>query len=176
MMKSKQLNFYLHPDDTNEIDLYIEQNGLVLLGNPSPNKELIVLPSVSEKKSNFYELKLSKFITTKESLKSIKTRYVESQNHYTIDLMDSPVIEIILSYLKTEENSLFRGRLYYTSDLVQNEKLIQKSDQFLKEAENLFKWFRKKFKNPTIRGYEGFIISKNVLNWMQISNGKLVMN
>jgi hypothetical protein len=51
-----------------------------------------------------------------------------------------------------------------------------KNPEFLKNADDFFKWIRKNFKNAKLPGYEGLLVSENAAKWVKETGGELVLN
>ncbi len=176
-MSSSQINFYLMPEDAMEVDRYLQQNGLILLAQPMPDCKLISVDSVQAVQYKDWKIRSVKYIVRAEDKEKIKIEFVETQNHYIIDVLNSPVIEFWFpSFLNNEKRK--RGRVYYVKTFLDKEskKEILKSPDFLKVAENYFKWIRKNFKNVKLPGYENFLVSERTANWIKESGGQLAIN
>ncbi|MCB1179424.1 MAG: hypothetical protein KDK36_17715, partial [Leptospiraceae bacterium] len=94
-MKGKQINFYLLNSEIQEIDNYLLNQEISILGIPMPSTKLNFLNSILEPSPSFM-----KFLTLKKWGNRIKTRYIEEQNYYLIDIFNSPVIEFSLPFQK----------------------------------------------------------------------------
>lgn len=174
-MNSRQINFYLTPEDFMEIEKYLKDHNLLLIGKPSPDKNLLFTESLLSEYSGSIQLRGHKYIIRKEDLDSIVLKYVEAQKHYVVDVMNSPVIEIWCSDIVNNEKKL--DRIYYVKEsLIKNPLTTHlKSPEFLKMADEFFKWFRKQFKNAKLQGYENDIVSPACALWV-LSGGKLIKN
>ena len=114
---------------------------------------------MNSRQINFY---LTPEDIRKEDIESVILKYVESQNHYVIDVMNSPVIEIWCSDIVDNEKKM--DRIYYIKESLQKNPLVAnlKSPEFLKIADEFFKWFRKQFKNVKHNeNYDDVTTSKN---------------
>ena len=165
------------PDDAVEVDRYLQQNGLILLAQPMPDCKLISVDSVQAVQYKDWNIRSVKYIARAEDKEKIKVEFVESQKHYIIDVLNSPVIEIWFpSFLNNEKRK--RGRVYYVKTYLDKEskKEISKNPEFLKVAEDYFKWIHKNFKNVKLPGYENFLVSERTANWIKESGGQLAIN
>ena len=174
-MNSRQINFYLALDDIKKIDNYIKGNDLLLIGKPSPDKNLLFADSLLSEYSGNQKLRGHKYILRREDIESVILNYVDTQKHYVIDVMNSPVIEIWCSNLTN--GSKKSDRIYYIKDTLLKEPLrtVPKSPEFLQMADDFFKWFRKEFHNAKLPGFEHDIVSLACANWVS-SGGQLVKN
>ncbi|HRG48687.1 MAG TPA: hypothetical protein PLG41_20950, partial [Leptospiraceae bacterium] len=97
-------------------------------------------------------------------------RYIDTQKYFTIDILDSPVIEF--SQPGYYNNTIkMRGRVYYTKAAIGNGN-APKNELFLKMADNFFKWIRKNFKNVKLKGYEGFLVTERTNAWLNVSQDR----
>jgi len=174
-MNSRQINFYLALDDIKKIDNYIKENDLLLIGKPSPDKNLLFADSLLSDYSGNHKLRGHKYILRREDIESVILNYVDTQKYYVIDVMNSPVIEIWCSNLSGESKK--SDRIYYIKDALLKEPLrtVPKSSEFLQMADDFFKWFRKEFHNAKLPGFEHDIVSLACANWVS-SGGQLVKN
>ena len=176
-MNSSQINFYLMPEDAIEIDKYIRQSNLILLAQPMPDCNLVLVDSVQALEYKDWKIRSVKYIARAEDKEKIKVEFVNTQNHYVIDVLNSPVIEIWFpSFLNNEKRK--RGRVYYVKTYLDKEskKEVLKNPEFLRIAEDYFKWIRKNFKNVKLPGYENFLVSERTANWIKESGGQLAIN
>jgi hypothetical protein len=176
-MKSSQINFYLMPEDAVEVDRYLQKNGLILLAEPMPDSNLLSIDSLQYLQWKDWKIRSVKYIARIEDKDKIKIEFVESQNYYTIDVLNSPVIEIWFPSFTTSEKRK-RGRVYYVKTFFDkvSQREISKHPEFLDTAENFFKWIRKNFKNAKLPGYENFLVSERTANWVKESGGELALN
>ncbi len=174
-MNSRQINFYLALDDIKKIDNYIKENDLLLIGKPFPDKNLLFADSLLSDYSGNHKLRGHKYILRREDAESVILNYVDTQKHYVIDVMNSPVVEIWCSNPTGESKK--SDRIYYIKDALLKEPLrtVPKSPEFLHMADDFFKWFRKQFKNAKLPGFEHDIVSFACADWVS-SGGQLVKN
>jgi hypothetical protein len=174
-MNSKQINFYLAQDDIKRIENYIKDNDLLLIGKPSPEKKILFADSLLSEYSGIHKLRGHKYIVRPEDVDLVILKYINAQNHFVIDVMNSPVVEIWCSNITDESKK--PDRIYYIKDaLLKNpSRTIPKSPEFLKMADDLFRWFRNNFKNSKLPGFEKDIVSPAVAEWVQ-SGGRLIRN
>lgn len=174
-MNSRQINFYLALDDIKKIDNYIKENDLLLIGKPSPDKNLLFADSLLSDYSGNHKLRGHKYILRREDIESVILNYVDTQKYYVIDVMNSPVVEIWCSNPTGESKK--SDRIYYIKDALLKEPLrtVPKSSEFLQMADDFFKWFRKEFHNAKLPGFEHDIVSFACADWVS-SGGQLVKN
>jgi len=149
-MSAKQINFYISPNDIEEINIYLQQNKLISIARQmSTNKLQKQIPNSEGgfcyllKAEDENKLKISKL----------------TENLFFIDETFSPVIEFWISNYNSNILELGRGRFYYNIGYYENNKWIEKDINFCNTAKELFNWFRKNFKNQKIEEYSGFHIT-----------------
>ena len=104
------------PEDWEIVERYIQDTGLLLLASPSPTEQLRIVSSVSPNSNS--EFKIHKyFIALKKDEEKIICKFVEKQNHYTIDESNSPVVEILVPFYQNHLDKLNRGRFYYSKEI-----------------------------------------------------------
>jgi len=152
MNRSKQINFFLTEQELNRLLVYLVNNDWLICENKTPNSSLKRIDSFSEKGLSF--------LVPKGMENNVVVKFIENQNYYTINTSQSCAIEFYPSKFDAETNTIRRGRLYYeffTYNLTEND--IRKPDEFLKKADELFKWFKKQFKDAKLPDYKGFFVS-----------------
>lgn len=93
-----------------------------------------------------------------------------------MEISQSPVIEFL--YPQMEPDVLRPGRLYFVKDYLDKIEMKEKmkAESFISAAEDLFKWFRKTFKNNTkLNDYEGYYISERAFEWKEQTGKKLLL-
>jgi len=166
---SPQINFYLMPNDILEIEEYIKKSGLLIIKDDSPTAQLCMLNSLTEND----DLKKLLFLPKHEG--KVVTWYVESQKFYAIDILFSPVIEFFHPYYDFAEKIMRTGRFYYTKGYYDaNGVWVEKDAVFLKAADDLWRWFKKHFKNTKLM--PPLWVTPRVADWVQNEGGKLLVN
>jgi len=155
------------PQDVAELDKYLNENGWIILADRMPDKKLIIRDKLQNSNS------LKSFFCLENQIEQIKCEYIPEKNIYWIVEMQSPVVEYIKASFDKNENTIRRGRIYYKKEsLSDDEKTIeQRNDEFLHKAEQLFKWFKKTFKNQKINSFH---TTKRTSEWLQLGKGKLI--
>ncbi len=173
-MKSRQINCYLTLDDIVEIEKYLKEKNLEILATPSRAKNISIINNLNTIDDNFLSLKKHIILNNQKQL--VMSHYIENQNYYLIDVTKNPVIEFWQPYFNASQKILRRGRLYYVKEYYDQEGLIcEKNPEFLKMADDFFKWFRKNFKQQKIEGYQGLHVTKRANDFMK-QGGKLPLN
>jgi hypothetical protein len=77
-------------------------------------------------------------------------RYLESQNKYVVNESQSPVIEYFKSFYNISTNEIRRGRIYFEKMMFIDNEFIPKNEEIILKVEELFKWYKKHFRNAKI--------------------------
>ena len=160
----RQINFYLMPKDILELNEYLKQNKWIVFSAKQAKSKLEFVDSV----------KRIDFLLLEKHKEQVKMKFIEKQNHYSPDIILSPIIQFRNPPLDIEKKILRRGRVYYTKDFWQADKLIDKDEEFLKAAQKLFAWIRRHFKNT--KYVDGFLVSERAKQWAIENNGYLPPN
>jgi hypothetical protein len=176
-MKSSQINFYLTPNDAEAINAYIHSNGWLIISQPMRENKLEFVDSILERVREGKEIQSFKYLVHKDDQDLVIIKHVPTQNHYLIDSSNSPVVEFWYPP-QNEKNVIRRGRVYYAKDYLDKAAKTEplKNPEFLKNADDFFKWIRKNFKNAKLPGYEGLLVSENAAKWVKETGGELVLN
>jgi hypothetical protein len=161
--KSKQLLFYLMPQEIHQIEAYLKEQNWVFLpsqGHQYPFEPLSHLADFT-------------IVSRPQDLGEMHTWAVPEKNKYAINYAESAVIQLIAPRLDTAQKKLKYGRLYYQKEYVQNNEIQSKNQDFLNAAEDFFKWFRKFFKKAALENYPNFYVSVQVKDWLQKEQGEL---
>ena len=176
VMKSSQINFYFTKEDILEIEEYIRERKMLIIPQPLYTKELNFSHSLTEYDGK--RIWSDKYLVLEKDKNSVITKYIDTQNYYLVDVLDSPVIEFSNCIIKN--NIMSRGRIYIVKNTYDKSGLsVDKPSEFLQTASELFKWIKKHFKPkntskyPPIPNMEGILISERVFDWMQTEKGNL---
>jgi len=156
---SSQINFYMMPEDVAELEQYIKQQGLLMIGYSNTENKPLILDTII----NLNELKA--FFILPEFLDMIKMNYYENRNLYIINEFVAPLIEYFKPFYSIEKNIMRTGRLYFEKYLFINNEFVLKDEKTILTANNLLKWYRKHFKNTKINCWHTtFRVSSTMLN------------
>jgi len=167
-MKSKQINFYMMPEDVAELDEYIKQQGLVIVAYSNSENHPKILDTIV----NLIE-PIAYFILPENS-NTIKLDYIESRKNYVVNCFYASCIEYRKTFYAVEENKMRPGKLYFNSMMYNlMEEWIEKDEQTILLAEKLFNWYRKHFKNTKINSE---FTTQRVANLVQQKRVELLLN
>ena len=180
-MKSKQINFFVLPEELHILHDYLVESGWAIapVELTAPSLEDVLL-------SDFDQLPIGEsvylFRTEDEENLQFEAYEVEVANEdgeiemetrYAIDQMVSPVIEWWLPEMEEQNKRLKRGRLFFVKSYFEGEENIEK-EEFTKEADKLFRWFRKHYPRVKFPELKSFHITEPVTQWMEREHGELV--
>ncbi len=165
-MKSKQLNFFITPEDRDSINIFLSKNNCYILvdkGNASSNE----LPKLEE---GIFQV----YLTKKEFIKNIRTLVTDNGVEY-IDNMISPVLQFNLGgFYPYNNNLLQRGRFYFIAGYYNNnENFVDKSSDFVNWSNTIIKSFRKEFLKKYTEE-STFLYSESAITWIKTNNAVLV--
>src|ERR1051326_3197739 len=108
-MNSKQINFFIIPDDLQQIVRFFEQKRILII------KRNTLLPEIVD-----YDLALNSekifqvYLSKVEFKNKISLNYLNAKNHYYVDDMRSDVIEFSIGgFYPYSDKELHRSRLYF---------------------------------------------------------------
>lgn len=172
-MRSKQINFFMMPEDVETFEAYLKgRKDTEFLGLPMYKQELRIVKSLLDKgKDMFFGL----FLASNFLLDKIVLKYIPKQDYYLIEDLTSPVIEFDRCFYDFKNKKIRRGRLYViTGYYADNGEWVMKEQRFLDWADEIFKWFRKTFRKQKLEGYEGFLVTPKTIKWVQEEGGDLL--
>ncbi|HVG17081.1 MAG TPA: hypothetical protein VM935_19065 [Chitinophagaceae bacterium] len=170
-MNSKQINFFLAPNDLNDVAVFFKEKGCHIL------KRRVDYPTnrvdydfVSNKEEIFQVYIYSSPFTDK-----IEFQYLEEEQYYYVDSLRSFCIEFgIGGFYPYSDKELHRSRFYYVHKYYNTEGiLISKEKKFINWADNIFKEFRKYFLTLS-QDFKGVYFSDKALELTKNYNAKLV--
>ncbi len=167
MKNSRQINFYLHDQDLLLLENYLQKIGFQFIADRMPTPTFIILNSLKRQKSEPQRLLVLANQTD-------KIQFLTSQTDHRIDQNISPIISVWVGGYHAEKNMFFRGRLFYQTHFLQDGEWQKHQEEFLKKAEQLFKWFKRHFIYQKEGIFTQCYTSEAVLQAIQKQNAKIV--
>lgn len=132
----RQIYFYLEPRDLVPFErALLEPGDTSILHHRSPNPEPRVVDSLVLEEGGQPWLFFS--LVRTEDMPAIVMRHVPAQQHWTIDVLRSPVVEF--SRGRFDGSALHRGRLYYVDSFYdEHGRSVTKGEPFRTWAKALF--------------------------------------
>lgn len=140
-MKSKQVNFYLTPNDQKLLMSKInEVVSYVVASEITRNRNIKFLNDTNITRMGEERLRIC--LTRPEDVDKIVLKHIEKQGYSIIDDIRSPVIQFSRCYYK--DGLLRRGRFYFISGYYNDDReFYLKEDSFIKWADMILKLTRK---------------------------------
>jgi len=160
-----QINFFLHPADTQALLHRLEVvEDFTIINRRSYDGEPAILKNFDHKLDGHDWLYFD--LVRSDDLKRVVLRHVPEQGYWIVDVLDSPVIEFSKCFF--DGTILRRGRVYYTSSYYKGGELVSKSEAFLSWAKKIFAATRKGLSRKN-SGY----IGPSADQWL-VNGGRLV--
>lgn len=135
----RQFQVYLLPSDAaNLVELIRQQVGLSLLASRTPTPNRIEIETPIRINAGFARVDC---LLAPDDSAVVKIEHLEKQNQWTVNTLFSEVIEFNGCHF--DERTLKRGRLFYDKGFYLDELWLEKSINFLKWAELVFKVAKK---------------------------------
>jgi hypothetical protein len=169
-MNSKQINFYITPDNLPEIDnFFMAKESVIVRGDVTlPNIALYDLTTAYKEKI------FQAYLTKKYFLNSIYFKKLDSKDYYYLYEVSSLVVQFSLGgFCPYNNKELHRSRLYYICKYYDDSgKFVSKPKEFIEWADDIIRDFKKQFlkKEPK---YSKELFSEQCLKWIEENNAKL---
>ena len=138
-MKSKQLNFFITPDDKNNMESFFKYHDCLFIRNNIKSAKIDL--DISFEKESIFQFFLSKENFKKE----IFFKQIEDKSYY-VDVIRSFVIEFdVGGFYPYSNKELHRGRFYCVTSFYNNGSVANKDGDFIKWIKKIFKLFPKEF-------------------------------
>lgn len=168
-MSSKQLNFFITPEDYSRINEFIiQQKAKILLNQDLSNEVDIFFRDELPDNNQIFQvyLSLNKFedniiiLTTKKGLKYF-------------DIQESCILEFSFGgFYPSNPNILQRARFYYTKSFYDNNGVATgKRNDFVLWCDDFIKEFKKEFLIKYSKEKE-FLYSKSAIDWIEKNEAK----
>jgi len=165
-MISKQINFFHSSSDVNKFIDFFKENNYALY----PYK----IANLDEVKG--VDLTTQKRIEVIYDETKVHFDFIQKQGYYLFNPERSYAVEFLLSS-ELQGNKIGAGRLYYTAKYYENGQFTFKDDEFVKDANNLFKKFKKQFLKKTKNSHNWYLtgdiiglFEQNIAEWEQNYN------
>ena len=163
----RQINFFLHPDDQENFDTLLKSFGeVVLIPYYHHDKKISTVDDTIVRDEKIEGSRI--YLVRQADFKDIKLEYYSNYNYWLVADNKSPVLHFDRSIFKG--NKIYRGRLYFQPQFVDNMQWIKKSDAFVNWADNIIKTVRRKLKKykHKMGNYEYTeYLSEHALTWLK---------
>lgn len=164
-MKSRQLNFFITPEDREEINKFLAEKGAFIFASAyiKPGKNPV--EKIPDPVENIFQI----YLTKKEYVKDIKTTGTENVTYF------SPVEEILLEFslggfYPGDRTILQSARFYFIEGFWdKNEQFVFKPDEFINWSTDIMSTFKKRFLKKHIKG-DFYYYSESAKRWIEENN------
>jgi len=170
MLKSSQLNFYIHPDDLAEIEPFLKGLGALFISQPTIDDRSPFINSIRYPKPENQFDKI--YLVQNASLTNLIFDKIDKQDYFLIRDIPSYVVEFSRGGFLFDKNRLERSRLYFVTSYNENNLEIMKSKEFVNWSKKIFKEFKKNFLIKTSWGRD-YYFSKRVIDWRETNKAEL---
>jgi hypothetical protein len=167
-MSSKQINFFFSPEDLPEVSAFLYEKECLVFKREKKTLESPLSYNILKNSDNIFQVYLFK-----ERYKDrIFYEHIDSQGRDYIDILRSYCIEFSIGGFYPYSNKEFHSsRFYYGFKYYDNNKLVQKDEDFISWADGIFKSFKKQFLRSEPQ-YSSHFISRNFIDWIKVNNAK----
>ncbi len=168
MSSSKQLNFFITPEDYNSINVYLKECSSIILANNNIGKEKYINNSIINLDEDVKQV----FLTKNDFFDEVVIKTIENNISYYY-ITSSPLLEFSLGgFYPYDKNSLQIGRFYYIKAYYDsNGNFVYKSENFISWCDEIFKKFKKNF----LKKYsKDCYCSESAIKWIELN--KAVLN
>lgn len=168
-MKSKQLNFFITPDDHNDINEFLKQNDVFIIVDEYILTSKNPVRRLPDPDDHIFQV----YLLSKNNIEDLKVLSTKNNIRY-FDNLTNPLLEFSLGgFYPYDRNLLQRARFYYIKGFYQNGAFIDKSSCFIEWSDSIIKDFKKKFLKKYSKG-DGFWYSESSIRWIEEHDAVLI--
>lgn len=167
MSSSKQLNFFITPEDYYPINTFLKECNAIILINDNIGKENNISNSIVDLNEEIKQV----FLTRNNFLKDIVIKTIEDDISYYY-ITSSPLLEFSIGgFYPYDKNSLQSARFYYIKAYYdENGDFVSKHEDFINWCDEIFKKFKKKF----LKKYsKDCYCSESAIKWIELNDAVL---
>ncbi|TJZ53602.1 hypothetical protein FAZ15_16340 [Sphingobacterium olei] len=170
-MKSKQLNFFITPEDYNEIDHFIKEKSALVLVKQYIDKRN---NGIQKELPNLDEEIFQVYLTKEVFLKDIEILSADNGIKYFENWL-SPILQFSLGgFYPYDKNLLQRGRFYYVTGAYNSKgDFVYKTTDFVQWSDSIIKDFKRLFLKKYSKG-DGFWYSESAIQWIEEHDAVLI--
>jgi hypothetical protein len=161
-MNSKQLNFFIHPDDLISIESFFLQKEVVIIRQPTLDTDAFFSDSLFSPPNTLHFNKV--YVTKRDFEDKVFFRWVEPQKYYLVEVEPSYVVEFSFDGFSDNMTKLHRSRFYFIK--YDSADAFEKNADFIKWANEMIKDFKSSF----LCSLESRFYSEKALQWMKMKN------
>jgi hypothetical protein len=167
-MNSKQVNFFIMPEDLLEIELFLVNEGVLFIPQPIYDERNIYSSSVIRNikpKINFGQV----YLTHPDFSNKVLIKKIERQGYHLVNVEQSLAVEFDIGGFLYKPNQLERGRLYYITGYYEDKVFVKKDEHFIKWADRIFREVKKKFLK---KGDSFLYYTQRTIDWKNQTGAK----
>lgn len=167
-MSSKQINFYITPEDIFDINNFLLESECVFIKENTLETKSIFIDSLATKEPLF-KVGLSR----SEFANKVQYKYLEAKNYYYLDVLRSYVIDFDLGgFYPYSNKELHRGRFYYVFEYYGDDgNVVCKNAEFIEWADSMFKNLKSQFLRKAPE-FTGDFFSERCIEWARRNQAK----
>lgn len=171
----RQINFFLHQDDQADFDRLLKTFGDIVLlpylhyeNKVATIEDTLIRDRIKEGR-RVYLIRRSDF-------KNIPLIHIENFGYWLVDERALPIIHFDRGV--TTDDKIERGRIYFEPDFIdlREMRMVKKSDDFVKWADNIIRTIRRKLKKYKYGmgpySYTAYL-GDNAANWKDLNNAEI---
>lgn len=167
-MSSKQINFFLIPEDLPEISNFFSEKQCEIIHRISNDPKVPIRYDFLGNPDKIFQV----YLCNSKNLDKIVYEHLESNDNYYIDTLKSYCIEFSIGGFYPYSNKhLHSSRLYYIFEYYEDNNLIRKDESFIQWADDIIKEFKKRFLCKS-RYFSNRFVSERFSDWARVNNAK----
>lgn len=167
-MNSKQVNFFLAPEDLPRVIAFINENGGVIYKRDANTKDKPVSYDLLLNEESIIQVCFCK--EGQETLLSFV--YLEKRNEFYINTDESNCIEFSIGgFYPYSDKELHRSRFYFVTKYYEGDELVGKDEEFLTWADNILKKFKKQVLIKS-KELSGNYVTEKFIEWVKQTAAK----
>jgi hydroxymethylpyrimidine pyrophosphatase-like HAD family hydrolase len=162
-MNSKQINFFLAPEDLPKVITFINENGGVIYKRHADTKDKPVKYNLLINEESIIQVCVCK----EEYTAFLSFEYLQNRKEFYIEIGKSNCIEFSFGgFYPYSDKELHRSRFYFVTKYYEGDELVKKDEEFLAWADDVLKKFKKQF---LIKAKElsDYYVTANFIEWVK---------
>lgn len=169
-MKSKQLNFFITPDDYCLISQFLNDFKCELLIDRCGKSKIIKINNLNQLETGVFQL----FLCPEGYGNKVFTTGENDLEH--INIFNSYVVQFSLGgFYPYDKNILQKGRLFFTQGFFEGENFVNKESDFLKWGSSLINKFKNEFLKKNVLE-DNYYYSDNAIQWIKENKAYFLMD
>jgi len=161
------------PTDYIEIDKYLANNNILVSALPLIENDVRIVSGISQSLNDWIRVILFKNINELK-IKVLDSKIKIGSKVYSIDTIESPIVEFDKCYFNEEKKQLRNGRIYFIKQFYSNYELIEKPEIFIKWSEDLLKYLKKNLRIIKEGDFKGCYASNQVMDLLSNHQFELI--